>query len=95
MVAHLSKPVDVNDKDELSRDVKAWRAREGFTAEGAAKLLGIPKRTYEGIEQGRGFPYPLLLRVAMDSKALSPDREHEGGRVPSKSRRSLEGEFDG
>ncbi|MER9178650.1 helix-turn-helix domain-containing protein, partial [Mesorhizobium sp. M0955] len=42
--------------------MKAWRAREGFTAESAAKLLGIPKRTYEGIEQGRGFPYPLLLR---------------------------------
>ncbi|WP_352651234.1 helix-turn-helix transcriptional regulator [Mesorhizobium sp. M0136] len=52
--------------------MKAWRAREGFTAESAAKLLGIPKRTYEGIEQGRGFPYPLLLRIAMESKSPSP-----------------------
>ncbi|MER8503610.1 helix-turn-helix domain-containing protein [Mesorhizobium sp. M0833] len=58
--------------------MKAWRAREGFTAESAAKLLGIPKRTYEGIEQGRGFPYPLLLRLGMQITALSPDGIAQG-----------------
>ncbi|TPI11251.1 XRE family transcriptional regulator [Mesorhizobium sp. B4-1-3] len=45
--------------------------QEGFTAETAAKALGIPKRTFECIEQDRGFPYPLLLRIAMEGNALS------------------------
>ena len=61
----------MNENEKLARDVKAWRAKGGFTAESAAKVLGIPKRTYEGIEQGRGFPYPILLRVALESKTLS------------------------
>ncbi|MER8918106.1 helix-turn-helix domain-containing protein [Mesorhizobium sp. M0761] len=61
----------MNENDKLARDVKAWRSKGGFTAESAAKVLGIPKRTYEGIEQGRGFPYPKLLRVALESKNLS------------------------
>ncbi|RUT85720.1 MAG: helix-turn-helix domain-containing protein [Mesorhizobium sp.] len=61
----------MNENEKLARDVKAWRAKGGFTAESAAKVLGIPKRTYEGIEQGRGFPYPILLRVALESKSLS------------------------
>jgi DNA-binding XRE family transcriptional regulator len=60
----------VNENEKLAQEVKAWRAKGGFTAEAAAKVLGIPKRTFEGIEQGRGFPYPALLRVAMESKTL-------------------------
>lgn len=61
----------MNDNEKLAREVKAWRAKGGFTAESAAKVLGIPKRTFEGIEQGRGFPYPVLLRLAIESKTLS------------------------
>ncbi|RUW85916.1 helix-turn-helix domain-containing protein [Mesorhizobium sp. M1E.F.Ca.ET.063.01.1.1] len=61
----------MDEREKLALEVKAWRAEAGFTAEAAAKLLGIPKRTFEGIEQGRGFPYALLLRVAMDTNALS------------------------
>ncbi|TGT57316.1 XRE family transcriptional regulator [Mesorhizobium sp. M00.F.Ca.ET.170.01.1.1] len=61
----------MSENEKLAQEVKAWRAEAGFTAEAAAKLLGIPKRTFEGIEQGRGFPYPLLLRVAIDINALS------------------------
>ncbi|MER9017713.1 helix-turn-helix domain-containing protein [Mesorhizobium sp. M0664] len=61
----------MNDREKLAHEVKTWRAKAGFTAEAAAKVLGIPKRTFEGIEQGRGFPYPLLLRVAMESKSPS------------------------
>ncbi|MBZ9763306.1 helix-turn-helix domain-containing protein [Mesorhizobium sp. CA8] len=61
----------MSENEKLAQDVKAWRAKEGFTAEAAARALGIPKRTFEGIEQGRGFPYPLLLRIAMESNALS------------------------
>ncbi|MFI0849025.1 helix-turn-helix domain-containing protein [Mesorhizobium sp. IMUNJ 23232] len=60
----------MNDREKLAQEVKAWRAKGGFPADAAAKVLGIPKRTFEGIEQGRGFPYPVLLRVAMESKTL-------------------------
>jgi hypothetical protein len=60
----------VNDREKLAQEVRAWRAKGGFTANAAAKVLGIPKRTFEGIEQGRGFPYPVLLRVAMESKTI-------------------------
>ena len=59
----------MDEREKLALDVKTWRAEAGFTAEAAAKLLGIPKRTFEGIEQGRGFPYPVLLRIAIESKA--------------------------
>ncbi|KAA3448065.1 XRE family transcriptional regulator [Mesorhizobium sp. SARCC-RB16n] len=65
----------MSENEKLAQDVKAWRAKEGFTAEAAAKALGIPKRTFEGIEQGRGFPYPVLLRAAMKSNALQALRE--------------------
>lgn len=61
----------MDEREKLALEVKAWRIEAGFTAEAAAKLLGIPKRTFEGIEQGRGFPYALLLRVAMETNALS------------------------
>jgi len=67
----------VNENEKLAQEVKAWLAKEGFTAEAAAKALGIPRRTFEGIEQGRGFPYPLLLRIAMESNALSPNAMQE------------------
>ncbi|CAH2409348.1 helix-turn-helix domain-containing protein [Mesorhizobium escarrei] len=75
----------MNENEKIAQEVKAWRAKGGFTAEAAAKVLGIPKRTFEGIEQGRGFPYPVLLRVAIESEALplqamlenSPRVEHQ------------------
>ncbi|WP_245485888.1 MULTISPECIES: helix-turn-helix domain-containing protein [unclassified Mesorhizobium] len=61
----------MDENEKIAQEVKAWRAKGGFTAEAAAKVLGIPRRTFEGIEQGRGFPYPVLLRVAIESEALS------------------------
>ncbi|MER8955535.1 helix-turn-helix domain-containing protein [Mesorhizobium sp. M0045] len=61
----------MDENEKLAQELKAWRVKGGITAEAAAKVLGIPKRTFEGIEQGRGFPYPVLLRVAMESKTLS------------------------
>lgn len=61
----------MDENERLAQELKAWRVKGGITAEAAAKVLGIPKRTFEGIEQGRGFPYPVLLRVAMESKTLS------------------------
>ena len=62
----------MNENEKLARDLRNWRANEGFTAEDAARVLGIPKRTYEGVEQGRGFPYPQLLRIALETKTSSP-----------------------
>ncbi|MDP9837621.1 DNA-binding XRE family transcriptional regulator [Neorhizobium huautlense] len=52
---------------ELAELCKAWREKADIPASRAAQVLGIPKRTYEGIEQGRGFPYPLLLTHAIRS----------------------------
>lgn len=83
---------DMNENEKLAQEVKAWRATEGLTAEAAAKVLGIPKRTFEGIEQGRGFPYAVLLRVAMESKAVSYDPIHEkvhGGGQPQQKPRKI------
>ena len=73
----VSGRLDVSENEKLAKEVKAWRAREGLTAEAAAKAFGIPRRTFEGIEQGRGFPYPLLLRIAMESNALPPNAVQE------------------
>jgi len=38
-----------------------------FSSARAAELLGMPARTYEGIEQGRGFRYPQLIYLAISS----------------------------
>ena len=40
----------------------------------AAPVLGMPHRTFENIEAGRGFPYPQLLRIAM--QAVSVEQEN-------------------
>lgn len=59
------------DPAALAERLKTWRRGgqiEGdylFDAPHAAQLLGIGVRTYEGIEQGRGFRYPQLLRLAL------------------------------
>lgn len=50
---------------ELAALCRAWREKSGMPASRAAQLLGIPRRTYEGIEQGRGFPYPIMLTLAL------------------------------
>lgn len=50
---------------DLAEKVKAWRGK--VPARVAAELLGIPKRTLDGIEQGRGFPYPRLLLATMET----------------------------
>lgn len=63
----------VSDAAELAALLKRWRrggAEDGpyiFPASRAAEMLGLPKRTYENIEQGRGFPYPRLLVLALQA----------------------------
>ena len=51
----------------LAAAMKAWRAERGISAAVAAELLGLPKRTLEGIEQGRPFRYEKLLRLALNT----------------------------
>ena len=52
---------------ELAAMCKAWRSRSRIPVANAAQILGMSKRTYEGIEQGRGFGYPILLVHAIRS----------------------------
>ena len=47
----------------LSRTIKAWRGKT--PAREAAAILGVPRRTLEGIEHGRPFRYERLLRHAL------------------------------
>lgn len=51
------------DAQELAHAVKAWRGH--VPAREAAKALGLPHRTLEHIEAGRGFRYPELLKNAL------------------------------
>jgi DNA-binding XRE family transcriptional regulator len=59
---------------DLAAAMKAWRGR--VSQRDAAAILGISKRTLEGIEQGRGFNYPALLLIAM--KAIDPNEATNG-----------------
>jgi DNA-binding XRE family transcriptional regulator len=58
---------DQEQRAALARDLAAWRAAAALTAKGASMRLGIPARTIEHIEGGRGFRYPELLRLAMQA----------------------------
>lgn len=49
----------------LADTVRAWRSERGISAAAAAELLGLPRRTLEGIEQGRPFRYEKMLRLAL------------------------------
>jgi transcriptional regulator with XRE-family HTH domain len=53
---------------ELAAQAKAWRGQLHLTQAQAAERLGIPYRTWQHMEQGRGFTYPKLLRIAMEKK---------------------------
>lgn len=53
---------------QLATDVKEWRGDVSLAK--AAPYLGIPRRTLEGVEQGRGFVYPDLLKIAMRAAKL-------------------------
>lgn len=54
-----------DDNAEVAAMLKEWRAAAEMTQARAAQVLGIPKRTYEGIEGGKGFAYPQLLALAI------------------------------
>lgn len=50
---------------DLARQVKAWRGK--VPVRQAAEILGVPRRTLENVEQGRPFPYPRLLTIALQT----------------------------
>lgn len=53
--------------DELAGLLKEWRngIQPPISLDLAEQMLDIPRRTLEGIEQGRGFRYPKLLVLAL------------------------------
>jgi len=53
---------------ELAEVLKEWRGK--VPAWKAADQLGIPVRTLQGVELGRGFPYPILLQTFMKYEAV-------------------------
>ena len=61
------------ENDTLAAAVKSWRGK--VSVKNAAPVLGIPYRTLENVEAGRGFPYPQLLRIAM--QAVSVEQEQD------------------
>jgi len=74
----------LSSADILAARVKAWRG-DNLPARDAAKLFGIPKRTWDNIEQGRGFPYPKLLEIALEAtepkaRPMAVDALNEEGR---------------
>jgi DNA-binding NtrC family response regulator len=50
----------------LAEQLRTWRGN--LPQVEAAKLLGMSARTLEGVEAGRGFRYPTMLKIAMESR---------------------------
>ena len=61
----LEAPNSDEVKADLAAALKDWRAKADMTQARAAEVLGMSKRSYEGIEAGRGFVYPQLLLLAL------------------------------
>ena len=55
------------ERQHLAETVAAWKAGTGLSTPQAAQLLGMSSRTLEGVLQGRGFSYPILLYFAIQS----------------------------
>lgn len=64
---------DAPDDEQLAETLKAWRAAAGINTQRAGELLGIPARTVEYVEAGRGFRYPKLLAIALQRHGQSDD----------------------
>ena len=56
---------DVHDPLMLAKMAAGWRSFMKISIKQAAEFLDMPPRTLEGVEQGRGFRYPLMLIHAM------------------------------
>jgi len=50
----------------MGAELRAWRARHGFTQRAAAAEMRVSKRTYEAWEAGRPVRNPGLVKRVMD-----------------------------
>jgi DNA-binding XRE family transcriptional regulator len=57
---------ELSPKD-IEQLLRRFRHEFDLTQEQAAERLGIPVPTYRNAEYGRGFPYPRLLRLAVEA----------------------------
>ncbi|MDW9898496.1 helix-turn-helix domain-containing protein [Sinorhizobium meliloti] len=55
----------MRQQHDLAADIRRWRHREAISAAELARRLDMPKRTLDGIEQGRPFRYSRLLKLAL------------------------------
>lgn len=65
MMAAAPNEAAPDENAELARMLREWREKAEIPVSRAAQMLGIPARTIEGIEQGRGFRYARLLALAL------------------------------
>ena len=63
LLADDDKPDDITP-EALADAVRNWRGSTPLRH--AARKLGVPARTLEAVEQGRGFRYPRLLMIALE-----------------------------
>jgi hypothetical protein len=69
------QPQTASDPEEVADLLRGFLGRIVGTAATAEQLLGIPKRTAEGILQGKGFAYPKLLALAIQAFRSTPDAD--------------------
>ena len=63
LLAADDEPDDITP-EALADAVRNWRGSTPLRH--AARKIGVPARTLEAIEQGRGFRYPRLLMIALE-----------------------------
>lgn len=68
------------EKTELAEILKNFRIQNDLTQEAAGWSLGLPTRTIENIEYGRGFRHEKLLRLAMTA-ITDGGSEYESKRI--------------
>lgn len=68
----MPKPTD-DQRADLAALVRSFVDETGLPVSRIAQMLGVPKRTLEGIVQGREFRYPQLLALAIQAFRSTPD----------------------
>lgn len=61
------------ERADLARLTRSFVEETGLPVSRVAQMLGMSKRTLEGILQGRGFNYPLMLSLAIQAFRSTPD----------------------
>jgi hypothetical protein len=61
----IDSPFTVDERRQLAALVRRWLDGADLSVFAGARLLGLSSRTLEGVVQGRGFRYPLMLALAI------------------------------